>query len=114
MAYAHQRQHPRFKAALPVEVRQPGASSPLRAQTSDICVGGCYVEMSSTQQVSKEVEITLWIGQEKVVAKGVVVSNHPAFGNGIKFTQVPEEGKARLHKFVESLDPFARPTRNVR
>jgi len=70
--------------------------------------------MSSTQQVSKEVEITLWIGQEKVVAKGVVVSNHPAFGNGIKFTQVPEEGKARLHKFVESLDPFARPTRNVR
>ncbi len=114
MAYAHQRQHPRFKAALPVELRQPGVSSPVRAQTGDICLGGCYVEMSSTQQVSKEVEITLWVGHEKVVAKGVVVSSHPAFGNGIKFTQVPEEGRARLQKLVESLDPFARPTRSSR
>jgi hypothetical protein len=114
MAYAHKRQHPRFKAALPVELRQAGASSPVRAQTGDICMGGCYVEMTSTQQVSKEVEITLWIGQEKVVAKGVVVSNHPSFGNGIKFTQVPEDGKLRLQKFVESLDPFARSARNPR
>jgi hypothetical protein len=114
MAYAHKRQFPRFKAALPVELRQPGASSPVRAQTGDICLGGCYVEMTSTQQVSKEVEITLWIGQEKVVAKGVVVSNHPSFGNGIKFTQVPEDGKLRLQKFVESLDPFARSARNPR
>jgi hypothetical protein len=112
MAYAHKRQHPRFKAALPVELRQAGASSPVRAQTGDICMGGCYVEMTSTQQVSKEVEITLWLGQEKVVAKGVVVSNHPSFGNGIKFTQVPEDGKLRLQKFVESLDPFARSARN--
>jgi len=108
MAYAQQRQFPRFKAALPVELRQPGESTPLRAQTADICLGGCYVEMSSTQQVSKEVEITLWIGQEKVVARGVIVSNHPAFGNGIKFTEVTEDGKARLQRLVESLDPFAR------
>lgn len=86
----------------------------MRAQTGDICLGGCYVEMSSTQPVAKEVEITLWVGQEKVVAKGVVVSNHPSFGNGIKFTQVPEEGKAQLQKLVESLDPFARSTRNPR
>jgi PilZ domain len=114
MAYAHQRQYPRFKAVLPVELRHPGASSPVRAQTGDICLGGCYVEMSSTQQVSKEMEITLWVGQEKVVAKGVVVSNHPAFGNGIKFTHVPEEGRAKLQKLVESLDPFARPARNLR
>jgi hypothetical protein len=70
--------------------------------------------MSSTQKVSREVEVTLWVGQEKVVAKGVVVSNHPAFGNGIKFTQVPEEGRVRLQKLVESLDPFARPARSSR
>ncbi|HET9407922.1 MAG TPA: PilZ domain-containing protein [Candidatus Sulfotelmatobacter sp.] len=111
MAYAQQRQHPRFKAALPVELRQAGTSSPLRAQTADICLGGCYVEMTSTQKVSNEVEIVLWIGQEKVLAKGVVVSNHPAFGNGIKFTQVSEDARIKLQKFVESLDPFRRSAR---
>jgi len=111
MAYEKQRQHPRFKAKLPVELRQPGIDMPVRAQTGDICVGGCYVEMTSTQQVAKEVEVILWVGQEKVVAHGVVVSNHPAFGNGIKFTEVSDDDRARLQKLVESLDPFRRAVR---
>jgi len=111
MAYSKQRRYPRFKAALPVELRQPGGNIPVRAQTGDIGLGGCYVEMTSTQQVAKEVDVILWIGQEKVVARGVVVSNHPAFGNGIKFTQVSEQDRARLKKLVESLDPFRRAAR---
>jgi len=111
MPYPKQRQHPRFKVALPVELRQPGVNVPLRAQTGDIGLGGCYVEMTSTQQVSKEVEVILWVGQEKVVARGVVVSNHPAFGNGIKFTDVSDQDRARLQKLVESLDPFRKAAR---
>jgi hypothetical protein len=114
MAYSKQRKYPRFKAALPVELRQRGGSVPVRAQTGDIGLGGCYVEMTSTQQVSKEVEVVLWVGQEKVVARGVVVSNHPAFGNGIKFTQVSDNDKARLQKLVDSLDPFRRAARRAR
>jgi PilZ domain len=108
MQWPKQRQHPRFKASVPVELRRPGQASPLRAQTGDISLGGCYVEMTSTQALAREVEITLWIGEEKVVARGVVVSSHPSFGNGIKFTQVANEGMARLQQFVESLNPFGR------
>ena len=111
MAYGKQRRYPRFRAALPVELRQPGVNVPVREQTGEISLGGCYVEMTSTQQVSQEVEIILWIGQEKVVAQGMVVSNHPAFGNGIKFTQVSEEDRARLQKLVDSLDPFRKAAR---
>lgn len=108
MQWSKERKHPRFKAAVPVEVRPPGVSSPLRAQTSDICLGGCYVEMMSTQAVSREVDITLWLGTTKVQTHGVVVSNHPAYGNGIKFTQLGYEELARLQEFVESLSPFGR------
>jgi len=114
MAYEKQRKYPRFRAALPVELRQPGLDMPVRAQTGEISLGGCYVEMTSTQPVSKEVEIILWVGQEKVVARGVVVSNHPAFGNGIKFTQVSEADRARLQKLVDSLDPFKGAARKGR
>lgn len=84
---------------------------PVRAQIGNISLGGCYVEMTSTQKVSKELEVILWVGQEKVVARGVVVSNHPAFGNGIKFTHVSEEDRGRLQKLVDSLDPFRRAPR---
>jgi hypothetical protein len=111
MAYEKQRRYPRFRAALPVELRQPGKDMPVRAQTGEISLGGCYVEMTSTQQVSQELEVILWVGQEKVVAHGVVVSNHPAFGNGIKFTEVSDDDRARLQKLVESLDPFRRAAR---
>lgn len=104
MAYDKERRHPRYKAALPVELRKRGVRTPLRAQTVNLSVGGCYVEMNSPQDVSNEVEIVLWVGREKILAQGVVVSNHPSFGNGIKFTHVPEEGQAKLQKFVESLD----------
>jgi c-di-GMP-binding flagellar brake protein YcgR len=97
------RQHPRFKAALPVELRPLGQPVPLRARTEDISLGGLYVEMILTQKVSTEVDITLWIGETKIRAKGVVVSIHPAFGNGIKFTEFADEDKNGLKRFLDSL-----------
>ncbi len=90
------RRYPRFKAALPVELHPSAVAAPLRAQTQDICLGGLYVEMSLTQKISTELEITLWIGDTKISATGVVVSSHPSFGNGIKFTCLPDESKERL------------------
>lgn len=98
------RQHPRYKVALPVELCSPVDHVPVRAQISDIGLGGCYVEMSFTRDVSSELELTLWLGDKKVSAVGVVVSSHPAFGNGIKFTRVAPESKEDLQKFLSEQD----------
>src|SRR5229473_1902532 len=46
--------------------------------------------------------ITLWIGDMKISARGVVVSSHPSFGNGIKFTRLPDESKDRLFFFNDT------------
>ena len=100
------RQHPRFKAALPIELRPIDATAPLRAQTADISLGGCYVEMASVQEVSTHVEITIWVGQSKICAKGQVVSKHPSFGNGLKFTQMSRENEARLNDYLASRTYF--------
>jgi hypothetical protein len=101
------RQHPRYKVTLPVELRSPSDQAPLRAQVADICLGGCYVEMTMTKSVSSEVNLTLWVGDHKISATGVVVSNHPSFGNGIKFTHVSQDSKEKLQNFVETLKPKA-------
>ena|SRR4030088_1262235 len=98
------RQYPRFKAVLPVELHRRTATVPLRAQTQDICLGGLYVEMTYTQKVKTDLEITLWIGDTKISATGVVVSSHPSFGNGIKFTNLPDESKERLQRYLESMN----------
>lgn len=97
------RQYPRFRAALPIELRSTTVNAPLRAQTQDICLGGLYVEMSLTQKTSTAVEIVLWIGDAKISAKGLVVSSHPSFGNGIKFTELPDESRQKLRQYLDSL-----------
>jgi hypothetical protein len=99
------RQYPRFKTALTIELRPKGITTPLRTQTSDIGLGGCYVEMIFTQEVSTVVDITLWVGDSKVCATGEVVSKHPSFGNGLKFTQLSKEGRQKLGDYLATLKP---------
>lgn len=101
-----QRQYPRFRATLPIELRPKGTSAPLRAQTTDICLGGCYVEMIFTQEISTAVDIALWIGDLKLAAKGEIVSKHPSFGNGLKFTKLTEENQGHLSHYLDSLKPL--------
>jgi c-di-GMP-binding flagellar brake protein YcgR len=102
------RQHPRFKATLSVELHPKGATVPLRTQTSDIGLGGCYVEMIFTQEVSTLIDITLWIGDSKVCAAAEVVSKHPGFGNGLKFIQLSKEGREKLGQYLATLNPQER------
>jgi c-di-GMP-binding flagellar brake protein YcgR len=97
------RHYPRFKAALSIELRPKGATVPLRTQTADISMGGCYVEMVFTHEVSTIMDITLWVGDSKVVLQGEIVSKHPSFGNGLRFTRITKEGEEKLTQYLESL-----------
>lgn len=99
------RQYERYKAALPIELRPKGVQTPLRGQTTDIGMGGCYVEMMFTQEVLTPVDITLWIGTNKITVTGEVVSKHPSFGNGFKFIRLSKQGEAELNRFLEALKP---------
>ncbi len=100
-----QRQHPRYKAAVSVELRPKDAPTPLRTQTADIGLGGCYVETNFTEEISTPVEITLWVGDSKVSVAGEVVSKHPSFGNGYKFIRLAKEGEEALDRYLQTLKP---------
>lgn len=96
------RQHPRVKAVLPIEVR-PLNASPLYAETAEICMGGCYVEMMLTQPAAAHVWVTIWMGEQKIVAMGEVVSCHPHVGNGMRFTSISREDLEKLRQLVSSM-----------
>jgi len=74
----------------------------LRSQTTDISMGGCYVEMPLTLEIKSQVDMLFWLGGQKVTAKGVVVTRHPQFGNGIEFTSMSLEGQSRLRHYLDS------------
>ena len=102
MVWRRERKFPRVKLAVPAEMRHPQENFPRRAQTSNVSEGGCYIEMLQTLDPLSTVEVVLWLGEEKIKARAEVVCKHPNIGNGIRFTRMLDEDKAKLRKFLEA------------
>jgi hypothetical protein len=101
-AATHERHHSvRIPIAVAIELRVDGTDVPMRIETSDLSVGGCYVEMNLTLAVGTRLDVVLWLDGQKTVAKGNVVTCHPQFGNGIAFTGLAPEASRRLQCFLD-------------
>jgi PilZ domain len=100
------RRYERMNVALPVRLCQVKTQVPVWARTADICLGGCYVGLSFTLEVSAQVDVTIWIGEAKVHAAAEIVSHHPGFGNGMKFTHMSLEDQQKLEIFLHTLTPL--------
>jgi c-di-GMP-binding flagellar brake protein YcgR len=96
------RKYPRTKVAIPIEFKPEGATVASRAETADLSLVGCYVEMSFTLPVGSHLDLVLWVEDERLATKGIVVTHHPQFGNGIEFLNMSQEDQARLAHFLKS------------
>ena len=101
---ADRRQYSRIQIAVQIELRPDGTNVPMRLQTSDFSLGGCYVEMALTLDVGTRLGIVIWLDQQKVTMRGVVVTCHPQFGNGISFLSVSSENEAKLRSLLDTYD----------
>ena len=92
----------RIRISVPTELRLEGSDVPMRTETSDLSSGGCYVEMNLTLAEGTRLDVVLWLGDQKTIAKGVVVTCHPQFGNGIEFVVMSPSDRERLESFLET------------
>jgi c-di-GMP-binding flagellar brake protein YcgR len=99
------RQFQRLHVAVQAELRVQGNEMPIRVETADISMGGCYVEMAVTLDVGTELNIVLWLGHEKLTIIGKVVTRHPQFGNGIEFSSLTQDARQRLRLFLRDDSP---------
>ena len=83
-----------------MELRAAGSDVSTRASTSDISLGGCYVEMMFTLDRGVQVEMILHIG-EPIVVLGTVVTCDPHVGNGIEFSKILPEDEQELRRYLE-------------
>ncbi len=97
------RQYQRARVPLPIEIRVPDGTAPNRSQTSDISLGGCYVESNFTMAVGARIEIGLWLEDEKIVTRAEVMTRHASFGNGLKFLDLSQESRSKLQRFLAQL-----------
>jgi c-di-GMP-binding flagellar brake protein YcgR len=99
--HAEKRGHTRAKVRAPIELTPQGNETPLRTETADLSVGGCYIEMLFTLPVATEMQISLEAGGSTILTAGKVVTRDPNVGNGIEFTSMTHRDRETLRKFIE-------------
>jgi len=104
------RRYPRMIASVQIELRPEGMDVPMRLETTDVSLGGCYVEMALTLDIGTKLGIVFWLGEQKVVTTGVAVTRHSQFGNGIEFTGMSSQDQNMLRRFLDSLDASHAPS----
>ncbi|PYY06430.1 MAG: hypothetical protein DMG69_23390 [Acidobacteria bacterium] len=80
---------------VPVELRLEGSEVPIGGETSDISLGGCYIELMFTLAKDTKLDIARKI-DGTVLALGTVVTCDPNAGNGIKFPKMLHEDQEEL------------------
>jgi PilZ domain len=101
VARQERRRHARVKMRVRADVRPAGRKFATGAVTSDVSLGGCYIETMFPLPKGTEVEITLHRG-EGVLAVGRVMTCDPNIGNGIMFTNILPEDREELRVQLEA------------
>ena len=103
------RRYPRVRATIPVELICAG-KSPMRTATDEISLCGCYIEMMFTIDVGTKLGLVFSRNEERVGAKGMVVTKHPQVGNGIDFINMEPESRLRLGEYIAERERETTPT----
>ncbi len=94
----------RRQCKLPFEIRTGTSSFPIKGETSDVSLYGCYVQLLYTLPKDTIVELVLWLESTPLRTPAKVVTTDVNVGNGIEFLDMPEEERARLTAYLESLE----------
>jgi hypothetical protein len=97
------RQHKRVSCKLGAELYLQGSEALVLVDVTNISVGGCFVEMPTQSADKGRLKIVVWANDIKLAIQGVVVSCRPGFGISIKFTEMTEDVRQQLQRFVQSL-----------
>jgi hypothetical protein len=96
------RQNPRLKATISVQIYPEGGSA-IWGTSTDLGVGGCYVEMPIPLKSGTKLKVKLWVGENKLLAGGRVTNSTPGFGFGVQFTEIAENDLQLLKAFLRSI-----------
>lgn len=105
IASSNRRRYPRHKIKLPIELRDERVKAPTRINATDVSGNGCYVETMLPLPIGTVLRVEFYLDSEHVNVSAVVRTCDPGVGNGIEFTGLPPDGKERMQKYLDAIDP---------
>lgn len=102
-ARPEKRRFVRRQCALPIELYTGDTSFPIKAETSDLSPGGCYVRMLYAFAVGTKLRVVLWVKGAKMAFLSTVKTADGNVGNGIAFTGISEKQIAQLNAYLDEI-----------
>ncbi len=102
---SNRRRFHRHKISLPIELRDERVNAPTRINATDVSGNGCYVETMLPLPIGTVLRIDFWLDSEHLNISAVVRTCDPGVGNGIEFTGMTPDGKARMQAYLDAIDP---------
>jgi len=97
------RRYPRYTVQVQIEIRPEGTDVPMRLETTDLSRGGCYIQLMIPLPVGLRLHATLWLDGCPAVIRGLVVTCHPQFGNGIMFVDFEGDAELLLNRYLDAI-----------
>jgi hypothetical protein len=107
--YAKARSVRRCDLVASAEVTELRSGTRLAARTSEVGLGGCYVDALNPFDVGTEVKLRIVRDQGAFEAKAKVVYCDPSFGMGVAFTEILPEMRVILESWLEEIVMQLRP-----
>jgi len=97
------RLHPRYTVQVQIEILREDRDLPIRCETTDLSRGGCYIRLAVPLPVGIRLHATLRLDDYPLFIRGLVVTRHPDFGNGIMFVDFEGPGEALLKRYLDAI-----------
>ena len=95
------RSSPRLRLKVPLEIYTEDGASPIRGNTADLNLSGCYIETIFPFPVGTRLELKLQLDTTLLIMAAVVTCD-PQVGNGIRFFRMLPEDFEALRSYLES------------
>lgn len=96
----NRRAYARVKVNAQVEMEAEGSDTPIRGATSDLSLGGCYIETLYPFPIGTNLDLKLQL-DDTLLIEATVVTSDPQVGNGIRFVRMLSEDREGLKAYLE-------------
>jgi hypothetical protein len=100
---SERRRAPRYPFIADAEVTEIATDTKLNAKTSDLSIGGCFLDMLNPSPEGTEIRVKISHASTTFTARGRVVFVFPNMGMGVVFTSVEANQLAALQEWLSAL-----------
>jgi hypothetical protein len=100
---SERRHAPRYQFIAEVEVTEISSDTRLAAKTSDVSIGGCFLDMLNPTPQGTDVRVRISHEGITFTALGRVVFILPNIGMGVTFRSVEQDQQAILQRWLSKL-----------